>query len=42
MTMLQLAMTGNLRYQQLENLIIAHPTWAEVLNNAFQQLERVE
>ncbi|NVO30741.1 mercuric reductase [Hymenobacter lapidiphilus] len=40
MTMFQLAMTGDLRYQQLENLIIAHPTWAEVLNNAFQKLER--
>lgn len=38
MTMLQLAMTGHLRYQQLEDLIIAHPTWAEVLNNAFQRL----
>lgn len=41
MTMFQLAMTGKLRYQELENLIIAHPTWAEVLNNAFQQLTRV-
>ncbi|NVO83708.1 mercuric reductase [Hymenobacter terrestris] len=40
MTMFQLAMAGNLPYQQLEDLIIAHPTWAEVLNNAFQKLER--
>lgn len=40
MTMFQLAMAGNLRYQQLEDLVIAHPTWAEVLNNAFQKLER--
>ncbi|RFP66939.1 mercuric reductase [Hymenobacter lapidiphilus] len=40
MTMFQLAMAGDLRYQQLENLVIAHPTWAEVLNNAFQRLER--
>ncbi|WP_019946108.1 mercuric reductase [Hymenobacter aerophilus] len=40
MTMFQLAMTGGLRYQQLENLVVAHPTWAEVLNNAFQKLGR--
>ncbi|SES89346.1 mercuric reductase [Hymenobacter actinosclerus] len=40
MTMFQLAMAGGLRYQQLENLVIAHPTWAEVLNNAFQRLKR--
>ncbi|MBT9393413.1 mercuric reductase [Hymenobacter sp. NST-14] len=40
MTMFQLAMAGHLRYPQLVDMIIAHPTWAEVLNNAFQRLER--
>ncbi|MFD2787149.1 mercuric reductase [Hymenobacter rubripertinctus] len=40
MTMFQLAMAGNLRYQQLVDMIIAHPTWAEVLNNVFQRLRR--
>ncbi|MDQ2771541.1 MAG: mercuric reductase [Bacteroidota bacterium] len=39
MTMFQLAMAGGLRYQELENMILAHPTWAEVLNNAFQRLK---
>lgn len=39
MTMFQLAMAGNLRYQELQNMILAHPTWAEVLNNAFQRLK---
>nr|WP_262905527.1 hypothetical protein [Hymenobacter siberiensis] len=39
MTMFQLAMAGGLRYQELENMIIAHPVWGEVLNNAFQRLK---
>jgi len=39
MTMLQLAMAGRLRYPELVDMIIAHPTWAEVLNNAFQRLK---
>jgi pyruvate/2-oxoglutarate dehydrogenase complex dihydrolipoamide dehydrogenase (E3) component len=41
MTMFQLAMAGKLRYQQLENMVIAHPTWAESLNNSFQKLKRM-
>ena len=39
MTMFQLAMAGQLHYQELQNMILAHPTWAEVLNNAFQRLK---
>ena len=39
MTMFQLAMAGRLRYQELQDMILAHPTWAEVLNNAFQRLK---
>ena len=39
MTMFQLAMAGRLRYQELEDMILAHPSWAEVLNNAFQRLK---
>jgi pyruvate/2-oxoglutarate dehydrogenase complex dihydrolipoamide dehydrogenase (E3) component len=40
MTMLQLAMTGKLKYQVLQEMIFAHPLWAEALNNAFTKLER--
>lgn len=39
MTMFQLAMAGKLRYQELEDMILAHPTWGEILNNAFQRLK---
>jgi pyruvate/2-oxoglutarate dehydrogenase complex dihydrolipoamide dehydrogenase (E3) component len=39
MTMFQLAMAGGLRYQDLEDMILAHPVWGEVLNNAFQRLK---
>ena len=39
MTMFQLAMAGRLRYQELQDMILAHPTWGEVLNNAFQRLQ---
>jgi pyruvate/2-oxoglutarate dehydrogenase complex dihydrolipoamide dehydrogenase (E3) component len=39
MTMFQVAMAGKLRYQELEDMILAHPTWAEVLNNAIQRLK---
>ena len=39
MTMFQLAMAGGLRYQELQDMVLAHPTWAEVLNNAFQRLK---
>ena len=39
MTMLQLAMMGRLRYQQLENMVIAHPAWAEGLNVVWKDLK---
>ena len=39
MTMIQLAMMGRLRYQQLENMIIAHPVWAEGLNVLWKKME---
>lgn len=43
MTMFQLIMMGKLTYQQLENMVIAHPSWAEGLNNVFAKLpERAE
>ena len=38
MSMLQIAMAGRLKYQQLQNMILAHPTWAEALNNVFARL----
>ncbi|UOQ74211.1 hypothetical protein [Hymenobacter cellulosilyticus] len=39
MTMFQLVMMGKLRYPQLQNMVIAHPTWAEGLNNVFSKLQ---
>ena len=39
MTMLQLAIMGRLRYQQLENMVIAHPVWAEGLNALFSEVK---
>ncbi|OUJ73030.1 mercuric reductase [Hymenobacter crusticola] len=38
MTMLQLAMAGNLTCTILQNMVLAHPTWAEALNNLFSKL----
>ncbi len=38
MTILQVAMAGRLRYQQLADMVIAHPIWAEGLNVAFKNL----
>lgn len=37
MTMLQLAMMGNLPYTTLRDAVFAHPTIAEALNNLFSQ-----
>jgi len=39
MTILQVAMAGRLRYQELENMVIAHPIWAEGLNVVWKELE---
>ena len=39
MSMLQIAMAGQLKYQQLQNMVLAHPAWAEALNNVFAQLK---
>ncbi|GAA4004111.1 mercuric reductase [Hymenobacter fastidiosus] len=40
MTMFQLIMLGKLTYPQLQNMIIAHPTWAEGINNVFTKLRK--
>jgi hypothetical protein len=32
-------MMGNLRYQELQDMVIAHPLWAEGLNNVWKDLE---
>jgi len=37
--MLQIAMTGGLRYPQLRQAVFAHPTLAESLNNVFYRIE---
>ncbi|SHJ14114.1 Pyruvate/2-oxoglutarate dehydrogenase complex, dihydrolipoamide dehydrogenase (E3) component [Hymenobacter daecheongensis DSM 21074] len=42
MTMFQLIMMGRLKYPQLQNMIIAHPTWAEGINNVFAKLQEPE
>lgn len=39
MSLLQVAMMGNLTYDQLQNGVFAHPTYAESLNNLFMKLE---
>lgn len=39
MSMLQIAMAGRLKYQQLRDMVLAHPTWAEALNNVFARLQ---
>ena len=41
MAIIEVAMAGRLKYQQLQDMIFAHPTWAEGLNNVFRNLERV-
>jgi pyruvate/2-oxoglutarate dehydrogenase complex dihydrolipoamide dehydrogenase (E3) component len=40
MSLFQLAMAGKLKYQQLQNMVLAHPCWAEGLNNVFAKLEK--
>ncbi|WP_210516699.1 mercuric reductase [Hymenobacter terricola] len=41
MAVIEVAMAGRLKYQQLQDMIFAHPTWAEGLNNVFRDLRRV-
>ena len=40
MAIIEVAMAGRLKYQQLQEMIFAHPTWAEGLNNVFRDLKR--
>ena len=40
MAIIEVAMAGRLKYQQLQDMIFAHPTWAEGLNNVFRDLRR--
>ena len=37
-TVLQVAMMGKLRWTQLRDVAISHPTWSESLNNLFMTL----
>ena len=39
MSMVEIAMLGNLPWQTLRNAVFAHPTLAEGLNNLFGRLE---
>ncbi|GAB3637684.1 mercuric reductase [Hymenobacter arcticus] len=40
MTILQVAMAGRLCYQQLQDMVIAHPVWAEGLNVVWKELDK--
>jgi pyruvate/2-oxoglutarate dehydrogenase complex dihydrolipoamide dehydrogenase (E3) component len=40
MTILQMAMKGNITYEVLKEMVFAHPTYAESLNNLFSQLDQ--
>lgn len=40
MTVLQMAMLGSIKWQQIKELPIAHPLFSESLNNLFMQLEK--
>ncbi|OGX82748.1 mercuric reductase [Hymenobacter coccineus] len=42
MAMLEIAMAGRLKYQMLQEMVFAHPTWAESLNNVFRELKEVK
>ena len=39
MTVLQMAMMGNVTYPEIRNGIFAHPTYSESLNNLFMSLD---
>jgi pyruvate/2-oxoglutarate dehydrogenase complex dihydrolipoamide dehydrogenase (E3) component len=39
MSMLQIAMMGDLTYEQLRTGVFAHPLYAESLNNLFMQFD---
>jgi pyruvate/2-oxoglutarate dehydrogenase complex dihydrolipoamide dehydrogenase (E3) component len=38
MSLMQIAMLGGLRYDQLRDTIFAHPTYAEAINNLFSPM----
>ncbi|MFC7670263.1 FAD-dependent oxidoreductase [Hymenobacter humi] len=40
MAVIEVAMAGRLKYQQLQEMVFAHPTWAEGLNNVFRDLKK--
>jgi dihydrolipoamide dehydrogenase len=39
MSVLQMAMTGGITWQQIRNMVFAHPLYTESLNNLFMKLE---
>jgi pyruvate/2-oxoglutarate dehydrogenase complex dihydrolipoamide dehydrogenase (E3) component len=40
MTILQMAMLGGITYEQIKDMVFAHPLYAESLNNLFMQWDR--
>ena len=42
MSVLQMAMFGNITWMQIKDMVFAHPLYAESLNNLFMQLEEDE
>ncbi len=39
MSVLQMAMTADIKWQQIKDMVFAHPLYAESLNNLFMKLE---
>ena len=40
MSILQMAMAGKIKYNQIREMIFAHPLYAESLNNLFMTLDK--
>ncbi len=40
MSVLQMAMVGNITWHQIKDMVFAHPLYAESLNNLFMKLEK--
>jgi len=41
MSVLQMAMMGNIKYDELRNMIFAHPTFSESINNLFMSIDKM-
>jgi pyruvate/2-oxoglutarate dehydrogenase complex dihydrolipoamide dehydrogenase (E3) component len=39
MSVLQMAMAGGIKWQQLKDMVFAHPLYAESINNLFKRMD---